>query len=99
MPKLRCLAPMCLLLVGLVWVISASTVIVEAWQPAAQEEFVPIDQLPPEDRLPAAPLLIAAYSFVWVALLGYLWVVWRRLGSVEQQLHDVERRLAERSDR
>ena len=99
MPKLRCLAPMCLLLVALVWVISAATVTVEAWQPAAQEEFMPIDQLPPEDRLPAAPLLIAAYSFVWVALLGYLWVVWRRLGSVEQQLHDVERRLAERSDR
>lgn len=60
---------------------------------AAQDEFVPIDELPPEERLPAAPLLIAAYGFVWLALLGYLWSIWRRLGSVEREIAEVGRRV------
>ena len=33
-----------------------------------QSEFVPVDALPPADQLPAAPLLITAYAFVWVAV-------------------------------
>ena len=56
-----------------------------------QEEFVPISELPPEDRLPAAPLLIAAYSFVWVVLLVYLWSIWRRLTKLEKELADFTR--------
>ena len=31
----------------------------------AQDEFVPLDELPPQEQLPAAPLLIAAYSVAW----------------------------------
>lgn len=58
---------------------------------AGQEEFVPISELPPEDRLPAAPLLIAAYSFVWMALLIYLWSIWRRLTKLEKELKDFTR--------
>jgi CcmD family protein len=64
--------------------------------PPAQEEFVPIDELPPEEQLPAAPLLVAAYAFVWIAAVAYLWSIWRRLGKVERELAEVERRLAER---
>ena len=45
----------------------------------AQDEFVPIDELPPQEQLPAAPLLIAAYSVAWVAVAGYLFSIWRRL--------------------
>ena len=45
-----------------------------------QEEFVPIDQIPPEDQLPAAPLLIAAYAIVWVVVFAYLWSSWYHLG-------------------
>ena len=60
--------------------------------PPGQGEFVPIGQLPPGDRLPAAPLLIAAYAFVWVALLVYLWSIWRRLGQVEAEMQALERR-------
>jgi CcmD family protein len=74
-----------------------TAVLAQAVQPG-QDEFVPIDQLPPEDRLPAAPLLIAAYGFVWVALLGYLWSVWRRVQSVEREVRDVGRRLSERRE-
>jgi len=57
-----------------------------------QDEFVPISELEPVEELPAAPLLIAAYVFVWLALLGYLWSIWRRLGSVERELHQLSRR-------
>ena len=57
-------------------------------QPEQQGEFVPIDQLPPQDQLPAAPLLIAAYSFVALALFGYLVSVARRLSVVQ---HEIER--------
>ena len=65
--------------------------------PPGQGEFVPIGQLPPGDRLPAAPLLIAAYAFVWVALLVYLWSIWRRLGKVENELQALEGRATPRS--
>lgn len=57
-----------------------------------QEEFVPIDQVPPEDQLPAAPLLVAAYAIVWVVVFGYLWSLWRRLGTVERELANLSRR-------
>ena len=60
----------------------------------AEDEFVPIDQLPPNEQLPAAPLLIAAYSVVWVGVAGYLFSIWRRMGRVEQDIADVSRRVA-----
>ncbi len=57
-----------------------------------QEEFVPLDQVPPEDQLPAAPLLIAAYAIVWLVVFGYLWSIWRRLSTVERELTDLSGR-------
>ena len=63
----------------------------------AQDEFVPIDQLPPQEQLPAAPLLIAAYSVAWVGVAGYLLSLWRRLGRVEQDLIEVRRRVQQRA--
>lgn len=73
----------------------AAAVWVAQAQPG-QQEFVPIKDLPPEDVLPAAPLLVSAYVFVWVALMGYVWSIWRRLGKVESELADVSRRAASR---
>ena len=68
-----------------------------AFQPlAGQSEFVPVNQLPPADQLPAAPLLIAAYAFVWVVLMLYLWSLWRRLGKVEIDMASLEQRSAAR---
>jgi CcmD family protein len=64
---------------------------------AAQEGFVPVDQLPPEDRMPAAPLLISAYVVAWVAVFGYLWSVWRRVGRVERELAAIRTRVEERA--
>ena len=63
-----------------------------AMQPPPVEEFVPIDELPEEDRLPAAPFLIAAYSIVWVLAFGYFWLLSRRLGEVERELAELSRR-------
>jgi CcmD family protein len=65
--------------------------------PAGQSEFVPINEVPPADQLPAAPLLVTAYAFVWIALMIYLWSIWRRLSKVERELHALERRQSQRS--
>ena len=62
--------------------------------PPAQtpEGFVPAGSLPQVEQLPAAPLVIAAYAFVWVALLAYLWLLWRRMTRIEGELADLRRR-------
>ena len=65
--------------------------------PAAQDEFVPVTDLPPAELLPAAPLVAAAYGFIWVAALGYLWMIWRRLGAVDRELATLRRQLGTRS--
>jgi CcmD family protein len=60
---------------------------------AAQEGFVPVDELPPDEALPAAPLLITAYAVAWALVLLYLWSIWRRLARVERELAEVGRRI------
>jgi CcmD family protein len=55
-------------------------------------EFVPVDELPPSEQLPSAPLLVAAYAFVWIALMFYVWTIWRRLNKVEADLRTLEHR-------
>ncbi len=62
-------------------------------QPAPQQnEFVPVKDLPQQEQLPAAPLVMGAYAFVWVALLVYVWALWRRVGKVQAELADLRRR-------
>lgn len=58
---------------------------------AAQEEFVPLSEVPPEEQMPAAPMVVAAYAFVWVALLTYLWTLARRIRRVDADLKNLER--------
>lgn len=64
-----------------------------------QSGFVPVKELPQQEKLPAAPLLIAAYAFVWAVLLIYVWTVWRRLMKVEREVHDLSARLTSRPGR
>jgi len=59
-------------------------------QPEQQGEFIPVDQLPPQDQLPAAPLLITAYSFVALALFAYVLSVARRLTTVQREIERLE---------
>jgi hypothetical protein len=56
--------------------------------PKNQSEYVPIDQLPPQDQLPAAPLLISAYAFVLIVFFLYVLSLGRRLTNVQR---DVDR--------
>src|SRR4030095_13062089 len=55
-------------------------------QPSQQNEFIPIDQLPGQEQLAAAPLLIGAYVFVLAVLFVYVFSVARRLTSVQKEL-------------
>jgi hypothetical protein len=59
-------------------------------QPPKQQSdvFVPISELPPQDQLPAGPLLIAAYSFVLIVFFLYVVSLAKRLTSVQR---DVDR--------
>ena len=59
-------------------------------QPRQQEEFTPIDQLPPQDQLPAAPLLVGAYAFVLLMLFGYLVMVSRRLSAIQTEVNRLD---------
>lgn len=44
---------------------------------------------PPSESLPAAPLVFIAYSFVWVVVCLYIAALWKRLGRVERELHEI----------
>jgi len=61
-------------------------------QPPQQNEYVPIDQLPPQEAMPAAPLLIAAYIVVWLGLMAYLFWIWRRIARIEADMQALQRR-------
>ena len=89
------------LALGLVVGAAAGMAVAEAAQPpttAAQDGFVPMGDIPPEDQMPAAPLVAAAYAAVWAIAVGYLWTIWQRLGTVEAELADVARRVGDRDE-
>ena len=66
-------------------------------QPPRQDEFVPVSQLPPQEQLPAAPLLIAAYVVVLVAFFVYVGSIARRLNGVQRDVERLEVAVKERS--
>jgi len=66
-----------------------------AFQPppsAAQSEYVPATPGASTEQMPAAPLLITAYAFVWIAAMAYLWTIARRLNKVEDDIRALERK-------
>ena len=67
-----------------------------AFAQPGQSEFVPVTEVPASEQLPSAPLVIAAYAFVWAAFLGYVWLMWRRLGKVEHELQTLSASIAKR---
>jgi CcmD family protein len=72
----------------------ASLVVAASFVADAQtpQEMVSISQLD-QERLPAAPFVYGAYAFVWVALVAYVFLLWRRLSRVERELADVTARI------
>jgi len=75
--------------------LAVSTVTMIAFQ---DKGFVPVKPgKTGQETLPATPLVFVAYAFVWVALLGYVVLLWRRLGRVERELDQVRAKLQGRS--
>jgi len=72
----------------------SNTEIVLKQPPSPPDGFVPAGDLLAREQLPAAPLVIGAYAVAWVAVFGYLWSIWQRLGRVERDLAEVSRRIA-----
>lgn len=72
---------------ALITLILTGPVALAAAQPTQQDEFVPISQLPPQEQLPAAPLLVGAYVFVVVTLFVYVLSVARRVSTVQREVH------------
>ena len=60
--------------------------------PTSPDGFVPIDTLPPSEQLAAGPFLVGAYVFFLLLMMFYLWTIWQRLGKVEREMHELERR-------
>ena len=46
-----------------------------------------------KESLPAGPLVYTAYAIVWLVLIGYVFMLWRRLDRVEKELHEVAARV------
>ena len=63
----------------------------DAQQPSP-DEFVPISEIPPEEQIPAINLVAAAYGFVWVAVLGYVWSLGSRLEKAEDEIARLEQK-------
>lgn len=61
--------------------------------PSATDGFVPVETLGVQEQLPAAPLVMTAYAVAWVVVFGYLWSIWRRLGTVERDILEIRRRV------
>ena len=64
--------------------------------PSAQkppEQFEAISEIPPEERMPAAPMVVAAYAFVILAFFAYVLSLARRLGAVKQEISRLESEL------
>lgn len=80
---------------ALCWLVTVLTVVWVTGTSAmaqAPDGFQPATNIGREN-LPALPLLYAAYGFVWVSLLVYVFVLWRRLDRVEKELHEVTSRI------
>jgi hypothetical protein len=74
-----------------VWSVAAVTMLAQQPEPA-RDQYLPIDKLPPSERMPSAPFVIAAYAIIWVVAMFYMWTIWQRAGKVEADMQVLERR-------
>ena len=61
-----------------------------------QSEFQPVTEVPASEQMPSAPLVIAAYAFVWLAFTAYAWMMWRKLGKVEHELQTLSTQIGKK---
>ena len=76
--------------ISVAFLLAATVLIVDG--AAIAQEFVKVDDAARE-QLPATPFVGVAYGFIWVAILGYLFVVARGLGRLQGELRDLRRRI------
>ena len=60
--------------------------------PAFAQEFVKVDEAAHEN-LPAPQFVAAAYGFIWVALLAYVFFVARGLSRTQADIAEMRRRV------
>ena len=89
---IRTLTRLAVLLVAL-WLLPAAGAFAQQPPPQPPTGFVPVENLPTREQIPAAPLVVAAYAVAWIAVFGYLWSIWQRLGRVERDIAEVSRRV------
>ena len=89
----RWLAGVALLAIGLSASLTAQPQPPPTPTPDSLERFVPMSEAAPREVLPATPLVFYAYAFVWLALIAYVFSIWRRMARVEQDVAAVQRRL------
>ena len=71
-----------------------ASLLAQAPQPKpAQDQFVPMESLPPQEQLPAARLVSTAYAVAWVVIFGYVWSIGQRLGRVEREIAAVSQKV------
>ena len=80
---------------AVVGLLVAWSMVVAAQQPSQQGEFLTLDQLPPQERMAAAPLLIGAYAFVMAVLFLYVLSVARRLSNVQHEINRLDSAIKE----
>jgi hypothetical protein len=60
-------------------------------------EFVPVQG--GSDSTSAEGLLVAAYLLMWAALLGFLWLTWKRQNRIEERLTTLDAALRRASEK
>jgi len=69
-----------------------ANVAVQAAPPGTPEErsteFVPVQG--GSEGTSAGNLLVAAYLLMWAALIGFLWLTWRRQARIEQRISELD---------
>lgn len=69
-----------------------------ALAPAAAfaQEFQKVEGLPRQE-LPAGPFVAAAYGFIWVAVLAYVFVIARGLARVDREVAELARKVGSKT--
>ena len=67
-----------------------------AFAQPGQSEFKPVTEVPAGEQMPSAPLVIAAYAFVWLAFTVYAWMMWKKLNKVERELHTLSTQIGKK---
>ena len=65
-------------------------------QSEPDDGFRPVSELPPDEKLPAGPMLVGAYVFVVLALFAYFLSLSRRLTAVNREIGRLDAQIKRR---